>query len=133
MLFRSDLVPYAENGGARRDRLVTSLSALERHEDRMHTRLREGLEKLPGVRLYAHAKSRTPTEFFAFEGHDSSHLATELAKRDINAPSGSFYAYEPCRALGLGEPGALRAGIAPYTSTDDVDRLLEALGDMVRS
>ena len=42
------------------------------------------------------------------------------------APAGSFYAYEPFRALKLEDP-ALRVGIAPYNSIEDVDRLLEGL------
>ena len=45
----------------------------------------------------------------------------------VNAPAGSFYAYEPSRWLGLGEAGGLRVGLAPYTSPDDVDRLLAGL------
>ncbi|WP_241000128.1 hypothetical protein, partial [Streptomyces sp. Tu 4128] len=31
------------------------------------------------------------------------------------------------RHLGLGDEGAVRVGLAPYTSADDVDRLLTAL------
>ncbi len=45
-------------------------------------------------------------------------------------PAGSFYAYEPFRALKLEDP-ALRVGLAPYNTTDDVDRLLAGLGDFL--
>jgi len=31
------------------------------------------------------------------------------------------------RAVGLGEHGAVRAGVVGYTCDDDVDRLLESL------
>jgi selenocysteine lyase/cysteine desulfurase len=50
-----------------------------------------------------------------------------LAERDVYAPSGSFYAIEASRRLGLGDFGGLRIGLAPYTSTDDVERLLTGL------
>jgi selenocysteine lyase/cysteine desulfurase len=33
--------------------------------------------------------------------------------------------------MGLGEPGASRAGLAPYTSQRDVDRLVEAVAMLV--
>lgn len=36
------------------------------------------------------------------------------------APAGSFSALECSRALGLGESGSVRVGLAPYTD-DDVD------------
>jgi selenocysteine lyase/cysteine desulfurase len=34
--------------------------------------------------------------------------------------------------MGLGDTGAVRAGLAPYTSEGDVDRLLGGVADLVR-
>ena len=48
----------------------------------------------------------------------------------VNAPSGSFYALEASRRAGLGDDGAVRAGIAPYTSPEDVDRLVEGVSSL---
>ena len=50
-----------------------------------------------------------------------------LAERGVNAPAGSFYAYEPARRLGLGTGGGVRIGLAPYNNADDVRRLIDAL------
>jgi selenocysteine lyase/cysteine desulfurase len=50
-----------------------------------------------------------------------------LAERGVNAPASSFYAVEASRHLGLGDGGALRVGLAPYSDDGDVDRLLEGL------
>ena len=127
----ADLVPCGETSMTRRDRLVRSMTALTQYEDRLHARLRSALEDLPGITMYAHARRRTPTEFFAFDGWDSAEVAHRLADKQINAPAGSFYAYEPCRSLGLGSGGAIRAGLAPYTDESDVDRLIAALRDIV--
>ncbi|MEK9898919.1 MAG: cysteine desulfurase-like protein [Actinomycetota bacterium] len=127
----ADLVPGEETSMPRRDRLVRSMTALAQHEDRLHARLRSALEELPGITMYAHAQRRTPTEFFTFDGWDSAEVAHRLADEQINAPAGSFYAYEPCRSLGLGSGGAIRAGLAPYTDESDVDRLIAALRDIV--
>ena len=127
----ADLVPGGKTLTTRRDRLVRSMTALAQHEDRLHARLRSALEDLPGVTMYAHARRKTPTEFFTFDGWDSAEVAHRLADKQINAPAGSFYAYEPCRSLGLGSGGAIRAGLAPYTDESDVDRLIAALRDIV--
>jgi selenocysteine lyase/cysteine desulfurase len=62
-----------------------------------------------------------------FDGHDAGEVARGLAAAGINAPAGTFYAYEPARRIGLGDAGGLRIGLAPYTDDADVDRLLEAL------
>ena len=57
--------------------------------------------------------------------------AVSRAERNINAPAACFYAIEASRVLGLGDAGALRIGLAPYNSDEDVDRLLDALGEIV--
>ena len=48
-------------------------------------------------------------------------------------PAGSFYAYEPFRALGLPVDAGMRVGLAPYNDRGDVDRLLDGLADFLRS
>ena len=54
-------------------------------------------------------------------------MAETLAGQDVNAPAGHFYALEASRHLGLGDRGAVRAGLAAYTDDSDVERLLAAL------
>lgn len=119
--------------GTRRERLVQSYAALEAHEHDLHQRLREGLAQLPGVHLYSNAAHRTPTEFFSFARVESAEVYRSLAARGVNAPASNFYAIEACDRLGLGAGGAVRAGLAPYTSAEDVDRLLAGLADIVPS
>ena len=101
--------------------------ALEQHEDRLRERIEEGLRDLPGVTLWSRAARRTPTLLLTFEGRDAVEAYRFLAERGVNAPAGSFYALEASRWLGLGETGGLRAGLAPYSDRDDVDRLLAGL------
>lgn len=116
--------------GPRRQRIMASMSALESYEDLLRNRLEEGLRACPGVTLYGHAEHRTPTLLFSVAGVPSHEVARRLAERGINAPASSFYALEASRRLGLGDDGAVRAGIAPYTNDDDVDRLLAAIRDI---
>jgi cysteine desulfurase family protein (TIGR01976 family) len=123
--FLADLAP----GGAtsRRERLEASLAAVQAHEDRLRERVEDGLRALPSVTMYSRAATRTPTVLVTFAGHEPESVSRHLASRGINAPAGSFYAYEPAQRLGLGEEGGLRLGLAPYSDDGDVDRLLDAL------
>jgi cysteine desulfurase family protein (TIGR01976 family) len=113
--------------GSRRERLATSLAALEEYEDDLRRPLESALASLPGVRVHSRAVNRTPTLLVTFDGRDAGDAYRFLAARNVNAPAGSFYAIEPSRRLGLGEAGGLRIGLAPYTDAQDVDRLLEGL------
>lgn len=122
--FLADLVSGDEGTMTRRDRLVRSMAALEEYEDALHAQMRSGLEGISGVHLYGHAPLRTPTELFSVDGVDSVDVHRQLADRGVNAPASSFYAIEASEWIGLGSRGAVRAGLAPYTNADDVDRLI---------
>ncbi|MGW1617572.1 cysteine desulfurase-like protein [Streptomyces sp. NPDC002172] len=111
----------------RRERLTHSMGSLHGHEQTLRTRLEEGLQALgSAVTLHSRAADRTPTLLMSFDGRDARQAQTHLAARGVVAPAGSFYAYEPFTALGLKDP-ALRAGLAPYNTADDIDRLLDGL------
>jgi cysteine desulfurase family protein (TIGR01976 family) len=122
--FLAGLVPA---GGTRRERLVAAMTALEEYEDGLRVHLEAELAALPGVRLRSRAAHRTPTLLLTFDGRDAADAYRFLAERGVNAPAGSFYAIEASRWLGLGDTGGLRVGLAPYTDTDDVERLLAGL------
>jgi cysteine desulfurase family protein (TIGR01976 family) len=120
--FLASLVPGA---GSRRARLARSMQALEDHEHAMLTRLEVGLR---GVQLHgAPQRDRTPTTLFSVDGYPPAEVYRRLADRGVNAPAGTFYAIECARWLGIGDAGAVRAGIAPYTTESDVDRLVAAV------
>src|SRR3954469_2901944 len=127
--FLAGLAPGEAQG--RRDRLVASLTALEEHEDALLARLEAGIAELPGVTVWSRAARRTPTVLLSFDGRDAADAYRFLAERGVNAPAGNFYAHEASRWLGLGDQGGLRAGMAPYTDEDDVDRLLTGLADFL--
>ena len=84
---------------------------------------------LPGVTVHSRAARRTPTLLLTFEGHDCHDVYRRLAERGVNAPAGHFYAIEASRALGLGDAGGLRIGLASYTDDHDVERLLAGLSE----
>ncbi|HEX5405158.1 MAG TPA: cysteine desulfurase-like protein [Pseudonocardiaceae bacterium] len=111
--------------GTRRARLVASMTAVEEHEAALLTRLETGLAAIDGITSHgATNRRRTPTVLFSVAGTSGDQVHRQLAEYGVNAPAGSFYALECSRWLGLGDAGAVRAGIAPYTDESDVDRLL---------
>jgi selenocysteine lyase/cysteine desulfurase len=128
--FLAELAPGEAT--TRRERLVASLTALEEHEDTLLARLQAGVAELPGVTVWLRAARRTPTVLLTFDGRDAADAYRFLAERGVNAPAGNFYAIEASRWLGLGDTGGLRAGLAPYTDADDVDRLVTGLADFLR-
>jgi cysteine desulfurase family protein (TIGR01976 family) len=126
--FLAALVP---GEGTRRERLVASLTAMEAHEERLRVRVEEHLATLAGVTVHSRAARRTPTLLATFADRDPQEVRRALARHNVNAPAGSFYAYEASRRLGLGSSGGLRIGLAPYTDDRDVDRLLGALDQVL--
>ncbi|GHG85710.1 cysteine desulfurase-like protein [Streptomyces lanatus] len=127
--FLADLDPSAP--GTRRQRLTASYAALEAHERVLRTRIDEGLSSLDGVTVHSRAADRTPTVLLTFDGHSTVDAYAYLGERGVQAPSGSFYAIEASRRLGLQDTGGLRIGLAPYNSTEDVDRLLTGLSEFL--
>lgn len=117
---------------SRRQRVIAAMRAVEKHEDQLLTRLVEGLSTLDGVTLHGRPARRTPTLLFSVEGETPQKVHESLATHGVNAPGGSFYALEASRWLGLGDTGAVRAGLAPYTNQDDVDRLIEGIAKLAR-
>jgi cysteine desulfurase family protein (TIGR01976 family) len=115
------------SGDGRRERLLSSLALLETHEDELRAELESRLAEIDGVTLHGQAERRTPTLLFSVAGWEPRAVAAKLAESGVNAPGGSFYALEASRHLGLGDAGAVRAGLAPYTNQSDVDRLVEAV------
>ena len=115
----------------RRARLESAMAAIEQHEDGLRRLIEDGLAGHPRITAYSLARARTPTLLFTVDGMEPRDVSTRLGQANINAPAGSFYALEASRRLGLGEAGGIRLGLAPYSCTDDVDRLLEALHRMI--
>jgi cysteine desulfurase family protein (TIGR01976 family) len=121
------LANIAGGSGSRRERIVTSMDLVEEHEQELFLELETRLLACDGVTLYGRARRRTPTLLFSIDGVSSAEVSERLAARNVNAPAGNFYALEASRRLGLGEEGAVRAGLAPYSNQEDVERLVDGV------
>ena len=109
---------------------IGGMAEVEAHEDALLDRLLAGLAALPAVTVHGSPARRTPTVLFTVARRSAAAVSAHLAARGVLAPAGSFYALEASRRAGLGDAGGVRAGISPYSTTDDVDRLLAALTDV---
>jgi cysteine desulfurase family protein (TIGR01976 family) len=121
-------------GEHRRERLAATFAALHDRGQALLERLWEGLRTIPGITLYGPAPSepRTPTVAFTVDGRSSDQVATALATKGVFVSNGDFYATTVVARLGLSAQGLVRAGCACYTTEEEVDRLLEGVGSLVR-
>lgn len=116
----------------RRTRVLESMAAVEAHEAELFARLHDGLAGIERVVLHGSPARRTPTALFSVDDMAPGDVYRALAERGVNAPASHFYAIEAVRWMGLGDAGAVRAGISLYTDGADVDRLLTAVQEVAR-
>lgn len=113
--------------------LGEGMATLAQAEAAVFAPLLEGLLSLPKVRVHGpqDLEDRTPTVCFSVDGRSPDEIATALAAQQVAVWGGSYYAVEVMAALGLAERGgAIRAGVSCYTTIEDVDRLLRAVGEL---
>lgn len=116
----------------RRELLQSSFAGLRDHSSAQVKRLWDELSKISGVRLYGPAPdvARTPTVSFVVKDVASTEVARRLADRGLFASHGDFYAQTVVERLGLQPEGLVRVGCACYTSDEEIERLIEAVGEV---
>lgn len=125
--------------GTRRIRLHAALGMLFDYERQLAEHLIEGIQSIPGTRILGisdpnASHRRVPTVSFVHKSKSPSEVATELADRNIFAWSGHNYALELARALNIYDTGgAVRIGPVHYNTVDEIDVVIEALGEILDS
>jgi cysteine desulfurase family protein (TIGR01976 family) len=126
-----------DGGSGRTGHIHAAFDYLFAHELELARRLIEGLESLPGTRVRGITAPdalarRVSTVSFTSEKHAPDDIARALAERNIFVWSGHNYALEVVAALGLLDSGGtVRVGAVHYNSIDEVDRLLNAVEDIL--
>jgi cysteine desulfurase family protein (TIGR01976 family) len=100
------------------------------HERDLGERLLAGLPD--ELRLYGRPtmEGRAPTFAVTVPGLTPEQAATRLAERGLAVWWGDYYAVEVMQRLGLPD-GAVRLGIIHYNTTEEVDRLLAGLNELL--
>jgi cysteine desulfurase family protein (TIGR01976 family) len=111
------------------------MAAIRAYEMPLFGRLLDGLEAIPGVRLWgiadrARFEERTPTAAVTIAGVTAEAASTRLGARGIATWWGDFYAVGPIERLGLQPDGVLRIGLTHYNTAAEVDRLVAELRDI---
>ena len=109
--------------------LSVGFESIIEHESARFERLLSGLIDIPKVRVLGPQDNtdRAPTLMFLIDGKEPEEIAKEIALAKIAVWDGHNYAVEAMNPLGLGEKGAVRAGVCIYIDDKDVDRLLEVV------
>jgi cysteine desulfurase family protein (TIGR01976 family) len=128
----------ASHDSDRRASIVAGMDAIRAYELDLYRRLADGLDTIPGLRLYGIAErerfpERTPTAAFTLDGRHPEAVATELGRAGICVWHGDFYATGLIERLGLHDRGGVvRVGLTHYNTASEVDRLIEGLDAIVR-
>ncbi|ANU15380.1 Cysteine desulfurase [Planococcus halocryophilus Or1] len=122
-------------GKTRRERIVSGIEQIEKHENRLANRLREGLSAIDGVTVTQAAADvqKTPTIAFQVDGIEPGDICKKLAEEhSIFLAAGHFYASTLGDVLNVNDSGGwVRAGLAPYSTEEEVDRLIGAIKSFV--
>jgi cysteine desulfurase family protein (TIGR01976 family) len=112
--------------------LQASFAALRARGQQLLDQLWRGLSAIPGLTLYGPPPSRprTPTLSFAIAGRDPGDITAALAARGVFVSHGDFYATTVIERLGRAPAGLVRAGCACYTTSDEVERLIEGVASI---
>jgi cysteine desulfurase family protein (TIGR01976 family) len=116
--------------GTRRERLTRAYASLHQEGLRFAQMLWDGLSSMSHVRLYGVPPSqpRTPTISITIASADCHDVARKLAAKGLFASSGDFYAATVCQRYDVAS--FLRIGCGCYTTADEVQRLIEAIGEL---
>jgi cysteine desulfurase family protein (TIGR01976 family) len=129
-----DFLASLAAGGSRREQLEASLAGLDARGHALVTQMWDGLSKITGVRVFGPtpAERRTPTVSFIVQHIASAEVSAHLAKRGVFVSHGNFYAATVVERLGYKNEGVVRAGCACYTTSEEVERLIEGIQEMAR-
>lgn len=118
---------------SRRAVLVAAMEAIRNYEATLSSRVLDGLARLKSVVIYGIPNSgpvhkRVPTICFNLQGIAPAQVATELAETGIGVRDGNMYSPRLLTRLAISaESGAVRASLAHYNTSEEIDRFLAAL------
>jgi cysteine desulfurase family protein (TIGR01976 family) len=121
----------------RRAALLSAYRAIQQHERHLAAAMIRGVLAVPGLKLYgisdlSRVDRRCPTFAVRIGGHTPLELATKLGDRGFFTWDGNYYALNLTERLDVEKDGGfLRIGLAHYNTAEEVERLLQALREIV--
>ncbi|HUN63388.1 MAG TPA: cysteine desulfurase-like protein [Candidatus Sulfotelmatobacter sp.] len=117
----------------RREALTVAYRTTVAHERRLISRLIDGLQDMPGMRVYGitdpqRYEERCSTLSLRIGNHNPATIAAFLGERGIFTWDGNYYALNLSERLGVqSQGGMLRIGLVHYNTMEEVERVLSAL------
>lgn len=131
-----EFVASLGTGGTRRERILSGFAAIEAHENHLAEALRTELGHIPGVRLYQSPEGtpKTATVAFTLANMAPSEACRLLCEEyGVFVADGDYYATTLADTLGINRNGGwIRAGMAPYTTEEEVERLVRGVRALMR-
>jgi len=121
----------------RRAAIEAAYSAIHEHERALVGRMISGLKSIAGLKIYGISESsrfdeRCATFAVRVDGHTPLELATKLGERGFFTWDGNYYALNLTEHLDVEKTGGfLRIGLVHYNTSNEVDRLLAALRQII--
>jgi cysteine desulfurase family protein (TIGR01976 family) len=119
------------SGNSFREKLVWSMENIHQHERDLFIKLFRGLEAMEGVHIWGlppDITERAPTLSFSILNQKPETFCSYLGENGVFAWNGHFYALRTVEILGLrAYDGVIRMGISAYTTSEEVDSVLEII------
>ncbi|MEK6840100.1 MAG: aminotransferase class V-fold PLP-dependent enzyme, partial [Nanoarchaeota archaeon] len=108
--------------------IMIGIDTIRHHEEMLTTYALEQLQKVRNITLYGpkNTTMRSGVISFTLEGIHSHDIATLLDREGICVRGGHHCAMPLMKKLGI--TGSTRVSFSIYNTKDDVDRLVQALG-----
>lgn len=128
----------AEQGSGRNQaaKLNSAMTKIAKHEFKLGRKLYSGIKKIKGVKILGpdfSSPDRAPTISFYSPKLTATQICEALARKNICAWAGHFYAMRATEILGyLDKGGVTRMGISMYTSASEIDKTLKVLSTILK-
>jgi len=101
---------------------------ITRHEHELLVYATEALQRIPGLRIIGTAKEKAGVLSFVMDGFRTEEIGDYLNRNGIAVRSGHHCAQPILRRFGL--ESTVRASLALYNTTEDIDALVLALTNL---
>ena len=126
-----DFISSLGEGESYREKLENAYLHISDHEFSLAKYLYESLDGFDKTNVIGpdfSTRDRTPTVSFVHSEYSPQEVCASLAKHNICAWDGHFYALKAIQQLGLESSGGVtRLGISLYNTKDEIDRVIEAI------
>lgn len=124
-------------GLTQRQQILSAMQRIQAHESSMLKMLYGGLNQIDNLQIIGppvDLPMRSPTLAITITGKHPKKICQALAKQNICAWAGHFYAIRATEVLGLLEQGGVtRLGISAYTNENEVSATIEGMKTIAKN